>query len=225
MTDSFGIGVYALMCLVDEPANGLLPKWEDALIEFVEEKVGESLGRLTVRAAAAAAWPAAVARGLAPVVHGLSIARKSKRRPLPDALAAIESLLTSPASAAAPPAGQLAGEAPAASTSAAEAAGEGAANGGSGGLTRLVGKLDRLAVEGGGDAALARLRKHMNAAFLSLMMRLETKYAAQGHAPLPKEMPEHGKIEALAPRRLGALCGHAFTRRIFWNAAKHDRNR
>ena len=82
---------------------------------------------------------------------------------LPDALAAMEALLTSPAAAAAPPTGQLAGGASAASTPAAAAAavGEGPAGGRSGGLTRLVGQLDRFAVEGGGDAALSRLRKHI----------------------------------------------------------------
>lgn len=88
-----------------------------------------------------------------------------------------------------------------------------------------MGQLDRLAVEGGGNAALARLRKHINAVFLSLMTRLEAKYSEQGHAPLPKEMPEHEKIDALAPRRLGPLCGHAHTLRIWWNAAKNDRDR
>ena len=29
----------------------------------------------------------------------------------------------------------------------------------------------------------------------------------------------------LTPRRLGPLCGQAHTLRIWWNAAKHDRDR
>ena len=56
------------------------------------------------------------------------------------------------------------------------------------------------------------------------MTRLETKYVKQGHAPLPKEMPEVKKIDALTPRRLGPLCGHALTLCIWWNAAKYDRD-
>ena len=45
-----------------------------------------------------------------------------------------------------------------------------------------------------------RLRKHINAAFLSPMMRIKTKYAGQGHASLPKEMSEREKIGAAPPR-------------------------
>ena len=95
----------------------------------------------------------------------------------------------------------------------------------SGGLTRLVGQLDRLVVDGGGDAAIARLWKHINAAFLSLMTRLETKYTELGHTPLHKEIPQHEKIDALPPRCLGPLCVHAHTLRTWWNSAKHDRDR
>ena len=101
-----------------------------------------------------------------------------------------------------------------------------AAGGHSGGLTQLVGQLDRLAVDGGGDAALARMQKHVNAAFLSMMTRLEAKYAEQGYTPLPKDMSEHDKINALAPRPFPpTLSGHAHTLRLWWNAAKHARGR
>ena len=88
--------------------------------------------------------------------------------------------------------------APAASAPAAEGAGGGAADGCSGFPTRLVGQLDWLAVDGGGDTVLARMQKHVNTAFLSMVPRLETKYEVKGHAPLPKEMSEHEKINALA---------------------------
>ena len=185
-------------------------------------------GFLLEAAHAAAGWPGGTACELARVVFGLACAYKRKFMPLPDALAAMATLLTSQTAATAPPARQLAGEAPTASTLAAEAAetaGEGAADGRSGGLTRLVVQLDRLAVDGGGDTTLARLRKHINAVFLSLMTRLETKYAEQGHAPLPKEMPEVEKIDLLAPRSFGRLGGLAHTLRIWWKVAKHDRDR
>ena len=102
----------------------------------------------------------------------------------------------------------------------------GAADGRGGGLTRLVGQLDRLAVDGGGDAALARMQRHVNAAFLSMMTRLETKYEAEGHATLPKEMSEHDKINTLAPRPFcPALNGHAHQLRVWRNAAQHERGR
>ena len=63
------------------------------------------------------------------------------------------------------------------------------------------------------------MQKHANAAFLSMMTRLETKYKAKGRTPLPREMSEHDKINALAPRpHCPALNGHAHTLRIRWNA-------
>ena len=57
------------------------------------------------------------------------------------------------------------------------------------------------------------------------MTRLEAKYTEKCHALLPKEMPENEKIDALAPRRLGPLGGHMHTPRIWWNAAKPERDR
>ena len=71
----------------------------------------------------------------------------------------------------------------------------------------------------GGDAALARMQKHVNNAFVHLMTRLESKYEKQGHASLPRQMSEHEKIDALAPQHLGPLCGHAHTLRNWRNAA------
>lgn len=70
-----------------------------------------------------------------------------------------------------------------------------------------MGRLGKLAVDSGSDVALLRMQVHINAAFLSLMPQLEKTYAEKGHVPLPKEVPEVEKIDLLAPRALGPLCG------------------
>ncbi len=57
---------------------------EDALAEHVEEKENAAVGGLSSCALDAADRPAAVKRGLARVVLGLCVARKSRRQPLPD---------------------------------------------------------------------------------------------------------------------------------------------
>ena len=91
-----------------------------------------------------------------------------------------------------------------------------------------MGQLVRLAVDGGCNAALARMQKRVNAVFLSMITLLETKYKAegQGHATLPKEMSEHDKINALAPRPFRpALNSHGHMLRLLWNAAMHARSR
>ena len=75
----------------------------------------------------------------------------------------------------------------------------------------------------GGDAAFARMQKHVNNAFFHLMTRLESKYEKQGYASLPRQMPEHEKIDALAPRHLGPLCGHAHS--VWRNTAQRERGR
>ena len=219
-TDAYGIGVSLLMILLGEPANGLLTKWEDeGIADFVEGNDAAVLDRLVAKAVAAAGWPSAVTCGLARVVHGLSVARKSRRQPLPDALDAMEALLQAGGGAANPPE-------PAPARAMVREEGGAGANGHSGGLTRLVGALDKLAFNCGSDAALVRMQKHVNSAFLSMMTRLEAKYIEQGHSPLPCELSEHNKINALAPRHAcPKLNGHAHTLRIWWNAAKHDRGR
>ena len=219
-TDAYGIGVSLLMILLSEPASGLLTKWEDECIaDFVEGDDGAVLDRLVAKAVAVASWPRSVTCGLIRVVHGLSVARKSRRQPLPDALDAMEALLQAGGGAA-----QLPEPAPARAMVREE--GRDGTNGRSGGLTRLVGELDRLAVKFGGDAIIMRMQKHVNAAFLSMMTRLEAKHAQQGHAPLTGELSEHNKINALAPRNaFPKLNSHAHTLRIWWNAAKHDRGR
>lgn len=232
-TDAYGIGISLLMSLLGEPANGLLTKWEDGIADFAVGDDTAVLDRLVDQASAAASWPMAVTRGLARLVHGLSVVRNSRRLPLHDALEAMEALLLllQPAgSAAHPPA-----PAPARvlireddGTESASGHHSGAHHSGhhSGGLTRLVGKLDRLAVDCGGDAAIMRMQKHVNAAFLSMMMRLEAKYTEQGNMPLAHDLSEHEKINALAPRHTcPKLNDHAHTLRIWWNAAKHDRGR
>ena len=73
-------------------------------------------------------------RGLAPVVHGLSITPKTKRAPLPDALEAIEALLRAADGAEEPPAA-----AAAAAMVLEEEVESGVASGRSGGLTQLWG--------------------------------------------------------------------------------------
>lgn len=63
----------------------------------MEGDAAAALSRLVAKgkADAAAGWSLAVTRGLTRVVHRLSIARKAKRQPLPEALAAMEALLGS----------------------------------------------------------------------------------------------------------------------------------
>jgi len=218
-TDAFGIGVSLLVALVGEPANGLLNKWEDdGIAEFMEVGGESALDRLASRAEAVAGWPVEVTRGLACTVHGLSISRKAKRTPLPCALQMMEAIL------------HAAGvSAPTMSTMALAMVGDCEVvridNTHGSGLTRLVCQLDRLAVDGGGDAALARMQKHVNTAFISMMTRLEVKYAEEGHSPLPREMQEHDRINALAPRHFcPTLTRLAHTLRLWWNAAKHERS-
>jgi hypothetical protein len=219
-TDAYGIGVSLLMILLGEPANGLLTKWEDeGIADFVDGDDAVVLDRLVAKAVAAAGWPPAVTYGLVRVVHGLSVARKSRRQPLPCALDAMEALLQAAGGAAHP-------SEPAPAHAMVREEGGAGANGRNGGLTRLVGALDRLAIDCGSDAALMRMQKHVNAAFLSMMTRLEAKYIEQGNAPLPCELSEYNKINTLAPRHAcPKLNGHAHTLRIWWNAAKHDRGR
>ena len=110
----------------------------------------------------------AVTRGLAWAVHGLCVTRKSRRQPLLDALEAIDTLLQTAGCATNQPE-----PSPAHVIVREEDREGGAANGRSGGLTRLVGQLNKLAVDGGGDAVLARMQEHVNSAFLSMMTRLK----------------------------------------------------
>ena len=68
------------MGLLGEPANGLITKWEDdGIADCVEGDNAALLDRLVAKAMAAAGWPPAVTRGLARAVHGLCVARKSRR--------------------------------------------------------------------------------------------------------------------------------------------------
>ena len=88
-TDAFGIGICVLMSLVGEPAGGLMKKWEDDVIDAMEDGAGALFGM----ARAAAGWPSDATRALAAMVHGLSIATDRRRQPLADALAQMEALL------------------------------------------------------------------------------------------------------------------------------------
>jgi serine/threonine protein kinase/tetratricopeptide (TPR) repeat protein len=225
-TDAYGIGISLLMSMLGEPANRLLAKWEDGIADFVESDETAKLDLLVDKASAAAGWPVAVTHGLVRLVHGLSVVRNSMRLSLHDALEEMEALLQAAGSAAHPPAPEparvLTREESTESTCV--NIGNISHSGHSGGLTRLVGKLDRLAVDCGGDAALMRMQKHVNAAFISMMMRLEAKYIEHGNAPLAGHLSELEKINTLAPRHTcQKLNGHAHTLRIWWNAAKHDR--
>lgn len=56
------------------------------------------------------------------------------------------------------------------------------------------------------------MQKHLNAAFLNLMTRLNRKYDKQGQAMLPSGMSKHNKINALAQRRISLLSTAARTR-------------
>ncbi len=232
-TDAYGIGISLLMSLLDEPANGLLTKWEDGIADFAENDDTAKLDLLVDKASAAAAWPVPVTHGLARLVHGLSVVRNSMRLPLHDVLEEMEALLLQPAGGAAnPPAPEPARvlthedstESTGANIGNISHSGHSGHSSHSSGLTRLVGKLDRLAVDCGGDATLMRMQKHVNAAFISMMMRLEAKYTEHGNAPLAGHLSELEKINTLAPRHTcQKLNGHAHTLRIWWNAAKHDR--
>jgi len=81
-TDAFGIGICILMGLVSEPAAGLMNDHEDDVYEAIEGGTGPLFGT----AHAAAGWPSDATRALAAMVHGLSIAPKRRRQPLPEAL-------------------------------------------------------------------------------------------------------------------------------------------
>ena len=161
------------MSLMGEGANGFRTKHEDTLFKFVDEDEVAAISGLVGWARKAAGWPVAVTRGLARVVHGLCVARKSKRQ----SLEAMEVLLYTHSGAAASEAQEK--PRPALLEEEEEdAVGEGMAGGRSSGrLMQLVGQLEWLAVKSGRDAVLARLRKHINAAFLSFMMPLKAKYA------------------------------------------------
>ena len=87
-------------------------------------------------------------------------------------------------------------------------------------LTRMVRQIEL----GDADAPLARMRERVTKAYDSMMVRLERAYAGQGHAPLLTDEQELRKIDLLAPRHLGRLNGLAHTLRMWWNAAKHQRD-
>ena len=130
------------------------------------------------------------------MVHGLSVARKSHRQPLPKALAEMEGLLLDGHGH-----GEGGGEG---SESGGESGGESGAVGdeglegarprNGGDLTRVVGRLHNLAVSDGGDASLARLQRHVSEAFDLMMLRLERKYAEEGLPPLPAELSERDNL-------------------------------
>jgi len=88
-TDTFGIGVCILMGLVSEPAAGLMNDHEDDVCEAMEDGTGLLFGA----AYTAAGRPSDATRALAALVHGLSIATKRRRLPLPEALVLMEALL------------------------------------------------------------------------------------------------------------------------------------
>jgi len=234
-TDAFGIGICILMSLVSEPAAGLVTDREDDICDAMEDGIGPLFGA----AVAAAGWPSDATRALAAVVHGLSIASKRNRRPLPEALVQMEALLGAVDGAAggkeaASAVAGLASSPPFVSSRGAasmpsvredepdaRAAASAQPEAWSGGeLTRMVRQLE----VGDADTPLARKRKRVTKAYDSMMVRLERVYAAQGHAPLPEGEQELRKIDLLAPRHLGRLNGLAHTLRKWWNAAKHRRD-
>ena len=231
-TDAFGIGICILMSLVSEPAAGLMDDREDDVLEAIED----GTGALFDTARAVAGWPSDATRALAAVVHGLSIASKKRRQPLPEALVQMEALLGAAGEEArAQPAPAVAGAAsavsrPPASSSmppvqedepGARAAASAQPEVWSGDeLTRMVRQLE----VGDADAPLARKRERVTKAYDSMMVRLERVTKAQGHAPLSAGEQELRKIDLLAPRHLGRLNGLAHTLRKWWNAAKHQRD-
>jgi len=235
-TDAFGIGICILMGLVSEPAAGLMNDHEDDVFEAIEDGSGPLFGTTH----AAAGWPSDATRALAAMVHGLSIAPKRRRQPLPEALVRMEALLGAVGEAAGGE-GARAQPAPAVVDAAfalprpggalmppvredepgARAAASAQPEGWSGGeLTRMVRRLEL----GDADAPLARKRERVTKAYDSMMVRLERVYARQGHAPVPADEQELRKIDLLAPRHLGRLNGLAHTLRKWWNAAKHERD-
>jgi len=228
-TDAFGIGVCILMGLVSEPAAGLMNDHEDDVCEAMEDRTGPLFGA----AHAAAGWPSDATRALAALVHGLLIATKRRRLPLPEALVLMDSLLGAGGEEAVVPVGVVGVSRPlfppqGASMPAvreeepdARAAASAQPEGWSGGkLTRMVRNLEL----GDADAPRARKRERVTKAYDSMMVRLERAYARQGHAPLPTDEQELRKIDLLAPRHLGRLNGLAHTLRKWWNAAKHERD-
>jgi len=88
-TDAFGIGICVLMCLVGEPAAGLMKVHEEDVCEAFEDGTGPLFGA----AHTVAGWPSDATRALAAIVNGLSIGRDRKRQPLAKALAQMEALL------------------------------------------------------------------------------------------------------------------------------------
>jgi len=193
----------------------------------------DGTGPLFGAAHAAAGWPSDATRALAALVHGLSIATKRRRLPLPEALVLMEFLLGAGGEEAVVPVVVVGvsrplvpirgASMPAVREDEPDARGAASAQpeGWSGGeLTRMVQKLEL----GDADAPRARKRERVTKAYNSMMVRLERAYARQGHAPLPKDEQELRKIDLLAPGHLGRLNGLAHTLRKWWNAAKHERN-
>jgi len=234
-TDAFGIGICILMGLVSEPAAGLMYDHEDDVCLAMEDGTGPLFGT----ARAAAGWPSDATRALAALVHGLSIATRRRRQPLPEALVQMEAMLgvvgevEDGEEAIAQPAPAVVGAASAVSLPLASSRGasmplprEDARDarqpgGWSGGeLTRMVRQLE----VGDADAPLARKRERVTKAYDSMMVRLERAYAGQGHAPLSPDEQEMRKIDLMAPRPLGRLHWLAHTLRKWWNSAKHERD-
>jgi len=233
-TDAFGIGVCILMSLVSEPAAGLMNDHEDDVSEAMEDGAVALFGK----AHAVAGWPSDATRALAAVVHGLSVATKKKRLPLPEALVQMESLLGAVSEVAGGEEATVIGAPSAVSRSlpsfhgvfmspvqedepddrAAASAPPEVWSGGE--LTRMVRQLEL----GDADAPLARKRERVTKAYDSMMVRLERAYVRQGNAPLPTDEQELRKIDLLAPRQLGRLNGLAHTLRKWWNSAKHERD-
>ena len=229
-TDAFGIGICILMSLVSEPAAGLMDDREDDVCDAMES----GTGALFETAHAVAGWPSHATRALAGAVHGLSLATKRNRQPLPVALNQMETLLEAVGGGEE----AVVGAAPVVSrplvcssrgasmlpVSEAEPDARAAAPAQSeewsgGELTRMVRQLDL----GDADASLARKRERVTKAYDSMMVRLERAYAGQGHAPLPTDEQELRKINLLVPRHLGRLNGLAHSLRKWWNSAKHER--
>jgi len=239
-TDAFGIGICILMSLVSEPAAGLMKDHEEDVCEAFEDGTGPLFGS----AHAAAGWPSGATRALAAMVHGLSMARTRNRQPLPEALVQMEALLgavgeaaggeeamaqpaptvvsvasavarplASPRGASMPP---VRGDEP--DALAASSVQPGVWSGGE--LTRMVRQLE----VGDANAPLARKRERVTKAYDSMMVRLERAYAGRGQVPLPMGEQELRKIDLLVPRHLGRLNGLAHTLRMWWNAAKHQRD-
>uniref|UniRef100_A0A7S3WQ21 Protein kinase domain-containing protein n=1 Tax=Emiliania huxleyi TaxID=2903 RepID=A0A7S3WQ21_EMIHU len=91
-TDAYGIGISLLMALAGVESRGLKSAFEDDVMDMAEGADGAGK-RLLSAARQAAAWPEAATRELVKVVHGLCYERKSRRLPLPEALAALERAL------------------------------------------------------------------------------------------------------------------------------------